>query len=315
MNTLRLRSCFAFSVAVSFIAAATPALGLANRVFVSARSGHDANSCDNVKTPCQTFAEAVTQLSPDGEVIVLDSGDYGPVTITQGVTIEAPTGVTAFIHPPSGDAITVNASRTEKVTLRGLTLNVGANNGVTVNSVGTLNVENCFITGFSQKGILMLSAGVLNVKATVVTACPRGVVIANAIGVARVTVDHCHLDGNIGTGFIAGTTFSGSSTTTAIYSTANNNGVVGWLCGDATSGKDLIILEFCTGSENVNAGLAEAGLNVQSVARYSNCVFANNEAFGVTRGGSGSVETRGNNTITGNGMAPTAGSIGTFSPM
>src|ERR1700687_4751298 len=127
-------------------AAASPVFGLANRVFVSARSGNNANSCDNIATPCPTFAGAVTQLNPDGEVIVLDSGGYGPVTITQGVTIEAPAGVTAFIHPPSGDAITVNAG-SATVTLRGLTLNVGTNNGVTVNSVGTLNVENCFITG------------------------------------------------------------------------------------------------------------------------------------------------------------------------
>src|ERR1022692_4259039 len=93
------------------LAAASPALGLANRVFVSARSGSDANSCDNILTPCQTFAGAVLQLNPGGEAIVLDSGGYGPVTITQAVTIEAPPGVLAFIHPPSGgDAVPVNAS-------------------------------------------------------------------------------------------------------------------------------------------------------------------------------------------------------------
>ena len=56
------------------LAAATPALGLANRVFVSTRSGNNANSCDNVNTPCQTFAGAVLQLNPGGEAIVLDSG-------------------------------------------------------------------------------------------------------------------------------------------------------------------------------------------------------------------------------------------------
>ena len=106
------------------VLASSPALGLANRVFVSARSGNNANSCDNITTPCQTFAGAVAPAQPDGEVIVLDSGGYGPVTITQGVTIEAPAGVTAFIHPPSGDAITVNAG-SATVTLRGLTLNVG----------------------------------------------------------------------------------------------------------------------------------------------------------------------------------------------
>src|ERR1700730_19437058 len=87
------------------LAPVSPALALAKRVFVSARSGNNANSCDNIATPCQTFAGAVTQLNSDGEVIVLDSGGYGPVTITHGGTIEAPAGVTAFVPPPSGDAI------------------------------------------------------------------------------------------------------------------------------------------------------------------------------------------------------------------
>src|ERR1700757_623419 len=83
--------------------------GLDKRVFVSVGGGDNANSCDTIATPCQTFAGAVVQLNPGGEAIVLDSGGYGAVTITQAVTIEAPPGVLAFIHPSSGDAITVNA--------------------------------------------------------------------------------------------------------------------------------------------------------------------------------------------------------------
>src|ERR1700687_1811918 len=126
-----LHLCVALSVAFLFIGAASPALGLANRVFVSARSGNNANSCDNILTPCQTFAGAVVQLNPGGEAIVLDSGGYGTGTISQALTVEGPPGVTAFIHPPSGDAIAINAG-SSTVTLRGLTLNVGTNSGITV---------------------------------------------------------------------------------------------------------------------------------------------------------------------------------------
>src|ERR1700686_956347 len=105
MNARRLFSGTCLSVLC--LAAASPVFGLVlvNRVFVSARSGNDANSCGNILTPCQTFAGAVLQLNPGGEAIVLDSGGYGPVTITQSLIIEAPAGVVAFIHPPSGDAI------------------------------------------------------------------------------------------------------------------------------------------------------------------------------------------------------------------
>jgi hypothetical protein len=312
MKALRFFACLC--VSTLSIAVTTPALGLANHVFVSARSGNNANSCDNVKTPCLTFAGAVTQLNPDGEVIVLDSGSYGPVTITQGVTIEASAGVTAFIHPPSGDAITVNAALTDKVTLRGLTLTVGANNGITANSVGTLNVENCFITGFSSAGIVMLSAGRLNVKGTDIKAGVIGVHLANNAGVVQASIDHCHLDGNTA-GFVAETMETGSSSTTATCTTANNNRSIGWVCGNGTSGKDVLNLEFCTGSENGHDGLLGDSTNALSIARYSNCVFANNGFYGVGQSHSGSVETRGNNTITGNGTAPTFGVIGSFSPM
>ena len=311
MNTRRLFSSVCMSVLC--LAAAPPAFGLANRVFVSARSGNNANSCDNINTPCQTLTGALAQLNPDGEAIVLDSGGYGAVTITQGVTIEAPAGVTAFIHPSSGDGITVNAGMAT-VTLRGLVLNVGSGSGITVSSVGTLNVENCFITGFPSDGIRMGSGGQLNVKGTDIKACGFGIHTNNTSGVARVSIDHCHLDGN-NYGYLVETLNPGSSTTAASSTTANNNSVHGWFCGAATSGKDVLNMEFCTGSENGSDGVLGNSANALSVVRYSNCVFANNGVYGVERVGAGTFETRGNNTITGNGLAPTFGVIGTFPPM
>jgi len=45
MNARRLFSGLCLSVLC--LAAASPAVGLANRVFLSARSGNDANSCDD----------------------------------------------------------------------------------------------------------------------------------------------------------------------------------------------------------------------------------------------------------------------------
>lgn len=310
MKARRLSACLSLSVLC--LAAASPAFGLANRVFVSARSGSNLNSCDNVNSPCQTFAGAVTQLNPDGALIVLDSGGYGPVTITQGMTIEAPAGVTAFIHPPSGNAITINAGAAA-VTLRGLTLNGQGTqyHGIVVGAVGVLNVENCFITGFfPAAGILMGSPGNLNVRGTVIKECEYGVQVKNDVGVVRVSLDHCHLDGNF-QGYQASSTDPGSSTTTATYTTANGNA---WGYTTGGTGRVVVNLEFCTGSENGTDGLDAGSSNVQSVVRYSNCVFANNGAYGVARFGPGTVESRGNNTITGNGNAPTFGTIGSFPP-
>ncbi len=311
---MRARSLLAIlALAFCALGAASNALALANRVFVSARSGNDANSCDDVNAPCKTFAGAVIRLNRGGEAIVLDSGGYGPVTITQGVTIEAPAGVTAFIRPPSGDAITINAAGAT-VTLRGLVLNGGVSRAIIVNSVGTLNVESCSIAGFASDGIVMSSAGRLNLKGTDIKGCFAGLVIANSSGLARVSIDHCHLDEN-NNGYVTATISPGSSTATANYTTANNNSNTGWISGSVSTGKDLLSLEFCTGTENGFDGLSGNSGNATSVVRYSNCVFANNGQFGVSHPGSGNVESRGNNTIWGNVSGSTSGTIGTFFPL
>ncbi len=289
-----LRHSVALSAATLLFGAAPPAFALANRVFVSARTGNNANSCDNILTPCQTLAGAVAQINPGGEVIVLDSGGYGPVTITKGVTIEAPPGVTAFIHPPSGDAITVSAGSTDVVTLKGLVLNGGSGNGITLTSVGTLNVVNLSISGFGN-GIETI--GTTNarmvLKGTDITACANGVLYANTGGVLQASIDHCHFDGNAN-GFFAATTAPTISKTSATNSTANNNTGDGWICGGETTGGDDLILEACAGSENGAAGIVVNG--VASHVYLSNCTFTANGQNDVVVG-LGMASSRVNNTM------------------
>ena len=67
-----------------------PASGAA-RTYVSQRSGSDSSVC-SVTAPCRTFAGALAKTVPGGEIIVLDSGAYGMVTITRSVSIVAPDG-------------------------------------------------------------------------------------------------------------------------------------------------------------------------------------------------------------------------------
>src|ERR1700687_5862050 len=221
-------------------AAASPVFGLANRVFVSARSGNNANSCDNIATPCPTFAGAVTQLNPDGEVIVLDSGGYGPVTITQSVIIEAPAGVTAFIHPPSGGgAVTVNASGAT-VVLRGLTMDgagAATGNGINVQAVAVLHVENCTIAGFpGGNGIFFGSAGQLFVKDTIIRKIGGpGIWVGPSSGLAQASVDRCRLEQN-GFGVESDNEFGGTAQTTIKDSVASGNITTGLL---AQSGGEL----------------------------------------------------------------------------
>src|SRR5262249_34706657 len=120
-------------IAVFLLAPALFAQG--QRVFVSAVSGSDSNPCTR-PLPCRTFGQALIAVSAGGEVVVVDSGGYGPVTVTKAVTIVSPPGIYAGISVMSGSGITVNAGATDLVTLRGLSINgLGGNDGVTVSSV------------------------------------------------------------------------------------------------------------------------------------------------------------------------------------
>src|SRR6478672_2814060 len=66
----------------------------APRTFVSVSAGNDVNPC-SLTSPCRSFASAVLVTDLGGEVIALDSGGYGVVTLTQSISLIAPEGVFA----------------------------------------------------------------------------------------------------------------------------------------------------------------------------------------------------------------------------
>lgn len=122
------------------------------RTFVST-AGSDGNPCSRA-LPCRNFGAAIAAVSGGGEVVVLDSGGYGPVTIDKSVTLVAPAGVHAAIAPTVGDAVTVDAPGLAVVALRGLFLNgMGGANGIVLDSVGVLHVEGCVISNFATDGV------------------------------------------------------------------------------------------------------------------------------------------------------------------
>jgi hypothetical protein len=287
-----LRVCLALSLVVLFIAAAPPALGLANRVFVSARSGNNANSCDNILTPCQTFAGAVLQLNSGGEAIVLDSGGYGPVTITQSLTIEAPPGVLAFIHPPSGDAILISAGSSDVVTLRGLVLNGGAGHGISVDTVGVLHVESCVISGFSGGGLESSATGNLFISDTVVRENDFGLIFA----AGRAAIDHCRVEHNQGDGI-----YVDGADVTVRDSVSAGNSENGSLAESGGAENSILNLDHCLSTNNGADGFAtfKGGAGV-IFARASNSSISENIGHGINNGSGATFESLGNNFVRGN---------------
>src|SRR5215467_13674965 len=95
------------------------------RTYVSG-VGSDSNPC-TASSPCKTFQAALALTTAGGEIYVLNSANYGPVTINKAVTITSE-GAVAGILATSGAAITISAGANDVVNLRGLGID-GANTG------------------------------------------------------------------------------------------------------------------------------------------------------------------------------------------
>jgi len=214
-------------VAMLSVLLAVSAQATALRTFV-ASTGLDTNPCSRT-SPCRSFAAALVQTSPKGEIIVLDSAGYGPVTIAQSVTITTPLGVYAGITNASGDGITISGTTdTDIVVLHGLTINGGgtgnfginAGNGMPGINIGELHVENCVITSFSNSGVSFapLATAFLQVRDTVIRSMTNFGLLVVALnngmsGIANVSVERSEASRN---GF-AGFTFFGSGTAAVLH--------------------------------------------------------------------------------------------------
>lgn len=117
------------------------------RTWVST-SGNDANPCSR-EAPCRNFSAAILAVGPGGEVVVLDSGGYGPFSIGFSVSVLAPEGVHAAIAPTTGTAISIGAGSSDRVVLKNLFLDsAGAETAIDFASGITLVIENSVLSGF-----------------------------------------------------------------------------------------------------------------------------------------------------------------------
>jgi len=154
------------------LAFSDPASASAGRTFVST-AGSDANSASNCAptTPCRTFGAALAVTNVGGEVVVLDSGGYGLMTITQSVSIVIPSGIEGAISVPPGNAGVVINAPGAQVILRGLSISgtsppgsaSGTSTlGIDVVSAGTVAVQDATLVGLSY-GVYDGSSGSIEI--------------------------------------------------------------------------------------------------------------------------------------------------------
>jgi len=154
---VRTRAALCAASAFAVVSAANASLP--QRTFVATTGSDSAPSC-SIAAPCRSFATALAKTADGGEIVVLDSGGYGPVTIGQSVAIVAPAGVYAGVSvPPAADGVVINGLGV-KVILHGLAVNgQGGNNGINFVQGARLSVENAAVTNMAANGILHAASG------------------------------------------------------------------------------------------------------------------------------------------------------------
>ncbi len=154
------RLVYPVTFAALFVAV-NPAFATVQRTFVASYGG-DTNPC-TLLAPCRSFNAAIAQTNAGGEVVILDTAGYGPMTINKAIKIIGPSGVYGGISVLGGASgittgITINAGDTDDVTLRGLDIGgvPGAAPlpliGIDVQNAGAVHIEKSTISGFPEDG-------------------------------------------------------------------------------------------------------------------------------------------------------------------
>jgi hypothetical protein len=265
------------------------------RAYVSV-NGNDANTCNVPTTPCRTYVGAITQVSPGGMVIVLDSGTFGGGTISQSVTINAPSGIVAL----AATSITVNPGSGNTVVLRGLTFEAGSPGVGTaiLHQSGRLFVENAVVDGWFDGLTTMAAAEGLFVKGSIFrNQAGNGLLVALG-NTALLTVEDSFFERNAAAGIEAN---GGHGLVSRSVMSSNGDGAVLY------NGSGAFTLERCEMAGNTFGAYAN-GATV--VVRVSESTVTRN-GTGLANGGSGAVvESFGNNVIRGN-TTNTTGTITT----
>lgn len=208
MQTLRQVSLVLVLSAIASTASAQ------QRVFVSVL-GNDMNVC-TAASPCRSFAHAMTVVIANGEILAIDSGGFGPVTVTQSVSIVAPTGVEASITQGTAaqNAINITVPGAE-VVLRGLSIfGLGTgNDGILIGSANFVAVQSCNIIGFIGSAIefTLTAPGTLAVSNSTFIGNGNGIVTyGSSNDMALFSIDRSRLEKN-GFGLVSSRDRAGQS--------------------------------------------------------------------------------------------------------
>lgn len=138
------------------------------------RSYVSVNGADNAScaadSPCRHLQTALANTAAGGDVVVIDSGEFGPVTISRSVRILASPGANAVIavdkssNNGSGRGVLIDAPGAD-VQLQHLSLrDSGGGIAMQVRNANSLLVEGCEISGFVHKGVFVTAETAVQIR-------------------------------------------------------------------------------------------------------------------------------------------------------
>jgi hypothetical protein len=234
-----------FWMAVLGFCAALPGLALNRESWVA--SYGQGGGCTRL-SPCANFQAAVNATMPGGIVRAVDTADYGPVTISQPITIDGNgTGASITVSGSLAKAIDIEASQ---ATIRNLVLNAtgSAETGIAAAQTNAV-IENVTIVGPFNAGILCFRTRYCTMRNVSVRGAQYGVLIQGTVG---------------------------SSIRDSVFQ-ANTYGV--YVQGDKFFSTPLpasAMIERTEISFNSNTGIVADGNSAPVVVRYGDCVVTGN---------------------------------------
>lgn len=306
MNTRSILTALAVAFATLFAGEAT---ALSNRTFVSGK-GLDTNPC-TLTEPCRSFAQALTQTNAKGEIAVLDTAGYGPVTINKSISIVNQDGAEAGITgAATGPGILIDAGASDIVNLRGLILtgggsSGGVNNGIESRKVGVLTISNCTIRGFGRHGIALFQETARAIVSDTLVqnngllTNGSGIVHAPAISsllvAERVQVSSHHFDSTAGIIVTANNT----PDTETLEAVISNSTIFDNARGISAEGFSQRAVPRVTVTDTKIVGNASRGIFVQTAGVFlaNSTLSGNAQGFFISQTSQSRLNTFGNNNI------------------
>jgi hypothetical protein len=267
-----------------------------------ATTGSDANSCSSSSSPCRTFQGALNRATPNSTVVAMDSGEFGPFTITFPVVVDGGSHG-AFVSCGVGNCVNVTpASGSTPVTIRNLSIVAYAGPNLLplfAIPTGPLTLDHVSVSAVGEVSSLNVGIYVIGVlpvvlKDVTVSGVFNGIqVVSDAPGISgAATFQNVFVDVP-GIGLLAqdtGITMRNS----ALVSTAAGSIGIALQIQHSTSPVSTI---ESTQIANQGIGLSVSGNNT---VRLSNCVIATNTT-GVSTASGGAIISFRNNAFSGNG--------------